>query len=91
MTSTYFGLLAEFGESEIPLAKVAPKFLGMSLDKAAREASMNRLPFPAYRAGSQKSPWLVSAGELAKYLDEQKAAAAESWQRSQAGPAPARA
>lgn len=89
--NTYFGLLAEFGESEIPLAKVAPKFLGMELDKAARQASMNRLPFPAYRAGSQKSPWLVSAAELAKYLDQQKAEAAKSWQRSQAGSAPAQA
>ena len=89
--NTYFGLLAEFGESEIPLAKVAPKFLGLELAKAARQAAMNRLPFPAYRAGTQKSPWLVSAAELAKYLDQQKAQAAQSWQRSQVGSVPAQA
>ncbi|WP_187290075.1 pyocin activator PrtN family protein [Chromohalobacter israelensis] len=35
---------------------------------------------PAYRAGdSQKVPWLVSAVDLARYLDKRRAEAHEMW------------
>jgi hypothetical protein len=30
VNSTYFGLLAEFGEANIPLERVAPKYFGLS-------------------------------------------------------------
>ena len=30
MNSTYFGLLAEFGEANIPLALILPKYFGLS-------------------------------------------------------------
>ena len=79
--STYFGLLAEFGAAEIPLEQVAPKFFGLAPEKAARRAALNQLPVPAYRAGSQKSPWLISAADLATYLDAKKAKARENWER----------
>lgn len=82
MKSTYFGLLAEFdGRAEIPLEEVAPRYFGISAKTAGSRALAQALPVPAYRAlDSQKSPWLVSAGDLATYLDERKAEARQYWQ-----------
>lgn len=77
--STFFGLLAEFGTAEIPLSLVAPKFFGLTEAEAKRRASLQDLPIPVYRAGSQKSPWLVSAADLAHYLDGIKATAQADW------------
>ena len=71
MTSTYFALLAEFGTANIPLERLAGPYFGLSPDKAAQRAARYQLPVPAFRAGSQKSPWLVSAAVLAEYLDRQ--------------------
>ena len=70
--STYYGLLAEFGCAEIPLTQVAPKYFGMEPAKAKQKAALQQLPVPVYRAGSQKSPWLISAHVLANYLDDLK-------------------
>lgn len=79
MTPTYFGLLAEFGESEIPLQRVCEKYFGLSVSKAKRRACLQQLPIPAYRTGSQKSPWLISASDLAKHIDQQRQHAADQW------------
>lgn len=80
MTSTYFGLLAEFGAAEIPLDRICEKYFGLSIEKAKRAALMRQLPVPAYRVtGSQKSPWLVSAGDLAAHIDEQREKARREW------------
>ena len=79
MTPTYFGLLAEFGESEIPLDRVSEKYFGLSVPKAKRRACLQQLPIPAYRAGSQKSPWLISAADLAKHIDQQRQIASKQW------------
>ena len=83
MNPTYFGLLAEFGESEIPLERVCSKYFGLSVTKAKRRACMQQLPIPAYRAGSQKSPWLISAVDLARHIDEQRRSAERQWRRMQ--------
>jgi hypothetical protein len=69
MDSTYFGLLAEFGESNIPLERVAPKYFGLSVDEAKRRAPSKLLPVQVFRLGGQKSPWLVSAADLAEVID----------------------
>jgi len=37
---------------------------------------MPQLPIPAYRIGSQKSPWLISATDLARHIDHQRENAA---------------
>ncbi|MEX2257942.1 MAG: pyocin activator PrtN family protein [Woeseia sp.] len=79
MSPTYFGLLSEFGESEIPLERVCGKYFGLSVSKAKRRAGLQRLPIPAYRAGSQKSPWLISAADLAKHIDDQRQSASSQW------------
>jgi hypothetical protein len=75
MNSTYFGLLAEFGEANIPLEKVAPKYFGLSFLEARRRAPSKLLPCRAFRLGGQKSPWLVSASDLAELIDRQRAKA----------------
>jgi hypothetical protein len=79
--NTYFGLMAEFnGRTELPLEEVAPRFFGISPRTAAFRAGAQALPVPAYRAGdSQKSPWLVSAIDLAQYIDKKRAEALEQW------------
>lgn len=69
MNSTYFGLLAEFGEANIPLQKVAPKYFGLSYAEARRRAPANLLPCRVFRLGGQKSPWLVSVSDLADLID----------------------
>lgn len=73
VNSTYFGLLAEFGEANIPLERVAPKYFGLSYEEARRRAPAKLLPCTAFRLGGQKSPWLVSASDLAALIDQQRA------------------
>lgn len=75
---TLFLLLAEFGTGQIPVEKCAHHF-GMRAEEAKRAAARQQLPVPAFRLGSQKSPWLVSAEVLATYIDAQRNAAAEEW------------
>ncbi|SHE99428.1 Pyocin activator protein PrtN [Modicisalibacter ilicicola DSM 19980] len=79
--NTYFGLLAEFnGRAEIPLEEIAPRYFGISAKTAGARALAQALPVPAYRAlDSQKSPWLVSAVDLARYLDERREQARSQW------------
>lgn len=72
MGSTYFCLLAEFGEANIPLDKVAPKYFGLSYEEARRRAPSKLLPCRAFRLGGQKSPWLISAADLAELIDRQR-------------------
>ena len=77
VNSTFFGLLAEFGEANIPLEKVSPKYFGLSYDEARRRASAKLLPCRVFRLGGQKSPWLVSAADLAELIDRQRQKAGE--------------
>jgi pyocin activator protein PrtN len=72
VNSTYFGLLAEFGEANIPLERVAPKYFGLSFEEARRRAPSKVLPCRAFRLGGQKSPWLVSAADLAELIDQRR-------------------
>jgi len=72
VNNTFFGLLAELGEANIPLAKVAPKYFGLSAEEAKRRAPAKLLPCRVFRLGGQKSPWLVSAAHLADLIDRQR-------------------
>jgi hypothetical protein len=78
VNSTYFGLLAEFGEANIPLARVAPKYFGLSYEEARRRAPTQMLPCRVFRLGGQKSPWLVSAFDLAELIDRRRGQAAKA-------------
>lgn len=81
MTSTYFALMAEFKTGDIPLRLCCEKYFGLGFKKAGERARHQRLPVPAYRGGSQKAEWLVSAADLARHIDEQREAAARDWER----------
>ncbi|MGC2461424.1 MAG: pyocin activator PrtN family protein [Steroidobacteraceae bacterium] len=72
MNSTYFGLLAEFGEANIPLERVAPRYFGLSFEEARRRTPSKVLPCRAFRLRGQKSPWLVSAADLAELIDQRR-------------------
>jgi Pyocin activator protein PrtN len=94
VNSTYFGLLAEFGEANIPLERVAPKYFGLSYAEARRRAPGKMLPCPVFRLGGQKSPWLVSAADLAQLIDarrEKSAAQLPAWRDAREGEARQRA
>lgn len=77
---TLFLLLAEFGTGQIPLERCCYHF-GMKFDEAKRAAARQALPVPAFRLGSQKSPWLVAADKLAAYIDERSKAAEADWRK----------
>lgn len=77
--STYFALLAEYSESEVPLANVCQKYFGLSPAKAAARAGRHALPIPAWRGGSQKSTWLISLKDLAEFIDKQRELAWREW------------
>ncbi len=77
--STFFALMAEFGTAEIPLENICEKFFALQPDMAKKRAARRQLPVPAYRGGTQKSPWLVNAQDLADYIDEQRAKAKREW------------
>lgn len=78
--NTLFALMAEYETVNIPLDRVCPLF-GLSAEEAAKRAIRHQLPVPAYRAGTQKSPWIVDAQALANYLDTKMAEAKDEWQR----------
>jgi hypothetical protein len=82
--NTFFSLLAEYGTGHIPLDKCAHIF-GLGADEASKRANRQALPVPTFRAGSQKSPWLVDATVLASYLDQRKIEAARDWRRIHGG------
>lgn len=79
---TFFALMAEFGTAQIPVERCAALF-GLSPKKAEEYASRQKLPVPAFRIGSQKSPWLVDAHQLAEHLDAAKEQARKDWERIQ--------
>lgn len=83
MNMKLFLLMAEFETAQVPLDKCASLF-GLTPDEAAKRAARAALPIPAYRAGSQKSPWLVDVEDLAGYLNVQKAKASHEWRKANA-------
>jgi hypothetical protein len=78
--NTFFALMAEYGTGHIPLEKCSHIF-GLAPEEAAKRANRQTLPVPAFRAGTQKSPWLVDATTLATYLDALKVEAAQDWRK----------
>ncbi|MDD2748875.1 MAG: pyocin activator PrtN family protein [Acidithiobacillus sp.] len=78
--NTVFLLMAEYGQADIPLEVLASKYLGMSRKESAMRAVRGELPFPAFRLGSQKSPWMVRVTDLAEYLDSARKKSIEDWE-----------
>jgi len=68
VNSTYFGLLAEFGEANIPLETRGAEVLRSQLAlKPGAARAAKQLPCRAFRLAG-KSPWLVSATDLAELM-----------------------
>lgn len=83
--NTAFALLARFESPTVKLEDICGEYFGMTKDVAYHRAGLNDLPVPTFRAAdSQKAPRLVHVDDLAKWLDEQRAAARVEWERSKA-------
>ena len=83
--NTAFALLARFESPTVKLEEICDEFFGMGKDKAYQRAALNELPIPTFRASdSQKAPIMVHVDDLAKLLDDQRAAARAEWERSKA-------
>lgn len=84
MTPTEIMLLAVHRTPAIPLADICEKMFGLCHDEARRQAALNTLPVPAWRAsGSRQGPLLVRLTELAAFVDSKSTNAAASWTKSQ--------
>jgi hypothetical protein len=77
---TLFMVLAEYGTAQIPVERCAQQF-GMTPNQAKDAAKRQALPVPAYRLGSQKSPWVVDAASLAGHIRSKREAAELEWKR----------
>jgi len=78
--NTLFLLMAEYNSAVVQLDHVATKYLGIRPEKARMKAARSELPFPAFRVGTQKSPWLVNIIDLAEWLDKEREEATKEWQ-----------
>lgn len=77
---TLFLVLAEYGTAQIPVERCAHQF-GMTPAQAKDAAKRQTLPVPAYRLGSQKSPWVIDAAALAEHIRTTRKAAESEWRR----------
>lgn len=80
---TLFLVLAEYGTAQIPVERCAAQF-GMTPQEAKAAARRQKLPIPAFRLGSQKSPWIVDATSLAEHIRRKRDAALAEWERIRA-------
>lgn len=63
-------LKVEFGSVYPRVEAVAEKFLDLTPEQATRKAAKGELPFPVFRIGSAKSPWLVDVKTLADFVEK---------------------
>lgn len=82
--NTVFMLLAEFSQAHIPLDAICEKYFGMQRPEAYRAAKNQLLPVPTFRAGSNKSGWLVDVNDLAAYVDKVAAKARDDHRKMHA-------
>lgn len=81
--NTTFLLLAEFGSADIPVEIVCSRYLGLDARTAKRQAAMAVLPFPAFRPGTQKGPWLARITDVAAWLDKERERGVSDWRNRQ--------
>ena len=71
-----FLLMAEYETTNILLADISEKYLGMAPSTANKKAAAGLLPFPVYRIGStQKAAWVIHVQDLAEHINKQRDAA----------------
>lgn len=82
--STAFILTMRYQSTTVPLEEIIKHYMPhVGLDQAKRRAAEQTLPFPAFKAdkNSHKSPYLVRVADVAAWLDNQAAEAAEDWRK----------
>lgn len=74
--NTFYILMAQYQTAIIPADRVARDYFHLSTDKFIRKVCSGEIRLPMVRMeASQKSARGVHLTDLAKYLDEQRAAA----------------
>lgn len=63
----------------IPLTEICVEYLGMQERQAKERAAAKTLPFPCFKLGGNKSPWMVRVDDFIAHLDAQADAAREAW------------
>lgn len=77
-------LLSIYKSPVIRLDEISQQYLNLQPDEASRRASRGELPFPVFRlTKSQRAPWVVTAEELGRYIDQASAEARAEWERVQ--------
>ena len=80
MNKTEILLLMTYETPIIPLDKICQEYFGCSKGTAKQRAKAGTLPVVAFRLGlSQKLPWMVSAEDLAKFIEQQRSQAHQEW------------
>lgn len=84
-TDTSFLLAMRYRKPVILLEEAIKDYLPhLELASAKRQASACKLPFPAFRPSGVKSQWMVNVSDIASWLDEERAKAANDWQKMRA-------
>jgi hypothetical protein len=77
-------LIEEFGVV-VPLHRASELF-GLSSEVAAERAAAGGLPVPAFRLGSNRSPWFVHAADLAALVVARRKESGRAWREAQREP-----
>jgi hypothetical protein len=79
---TYTALLLTYHKPHVPLDTIAQDYLTHLSDREIkRRAKVQNLPFPVFREGSQKAPYMVNLKAVAKWLDSLEDSATQLHQR----------
>lgn len=70
-TLSALAMAAMYQRLDVPAVQVAQEYLGLSESEAKRRATTGALPWPVWRAGGQKSPWLIRVEDLAAWRDRE--------------------
>ena len=71
--NTVFVLMAKYNSPTVPLEQVGKDFLGIENNNVLkRKAGRGEIPFPTFRLGGSKSPYMVSIQDLADWIDNQR-------------------
>lgn len=82
--NTEMMLLARYKTPLIPFADVVQEYFGLSLEEARKRANLHRLPIkPVRLIDSQKAPLYVHVEDLARHIDQVRAAVDADWEKSQ--------
>ena len=82
--NTEFALMAVFDGPTVSLDRICVDYLGLSRQEAMRQAAQGELPLPVFRLNkSQKAPYVIHVGDLAKLIDKAREQAEETWKRCQ--------